>query len=407
MGTLTWILSAVVVVYFIHLIADLLNRSRLRLRVPEAFQDIITEEDYNRQREYLRDRMTFGMALSLLTVSASVALALSGAFGWLDSTIRVWQLSEFCTSLTYFGVLYLGNTIAMVPFSAYSTFVIEERYGFNRTTARTFFLDLIKQLVLGAVIGGAVVSVVLWLFSAAGPSAWLYCWAVIALLQLLLTYIAPVVIFPLFNTYSPLPDGELRAAIEEYASKVNFPFEDIYVCDASKRSSKGNAFFVGFGKLRRIALYDTLIEELSIEEIVAIFAHEVGHCRRRHVPALSALSTGLLGLQLWIFSSALQMPWLTEAFGFSQHSLHAAIIAFGYLYVPLAAMLSSVSLWLSRVFEFQADAFAAETASADALASALKTLGKQNYAHLSPHPLAVALEQSHPPLKQRIETLYN
>ncbi|SCA63756.1 CAAX prenyl protease 1 homolog [Chlamydiales bacterium SCGC AG-110-P3] len=400
-----WILIAVASVYSLHLAADLLNRRRLVLPLPDAFRNLITEHDYDRQRAYCHDRITFGIALSLTTVIAVLGLAGCGVFAWLDSSIREWHFPEAATSLIFFGVLYVAHVVFTLPFSAYSTFVIEERYGFNRTTFKTFVLDIIKKLLLGSVIGSIILMTVLWFFNIAGNDAWLYCWGAIATLQVSLTYIAPIVIFPLFNTYSSLPSGELRNAIETYAGAQQFPYKDIYVCDASKRSSKGNAFFVGFGKLRRIALYDTLIKQLSVDEIVAIFAHEVGHYRRHHVPILTALSMTVLALQLWIFSSIVQMEYMTQAFGFSHHSLHATILVFGYLYIPLDTMLSVVGLWISRCFEFQADAFAANTSSATVLVSALKILGKQNYIHLSPHPLAVVMEHSHPPITQRIKAL--
>jgi STE24 endopeptidase len=293
-----------------------------------------------------------------------------------------------------------------MPFGIYSTFVIEERFGFNKTTPGTFAMDRVKGILLSVLIGAPLLAGIIAFFEYGGPWAWVYAWLAVTAFSLIMQYVAPTWIMPLFNKFEPLEDSELRQSIEKYAESVNFPLQGVYVMDGSKRSSKSNAFFTGFGKNKRIALFDTLIEKHTTDELVAVLAHEIGHYKKKHIiknMAISVLHTGIMFALLSVF---LQVPALFEAFYMDQMSVYAGLLFFGLLYSPIETILGVGMQVLSRKHEFEADHFAATTIEKrEAMINALKKLSKDNLSNLTPHPFYVFLNYSHPPVLQRVEAM--
>lgn len=293
-----------------------------------------------------------------------------------------------------------------MPFSIYSTFVIEERFGFNKTTVKTFVMDIAKGLLLSILLGAPLLALVIAFFEFGGTWAWLYAWLGVTAFSLIMQYIAPTWIMPIFNKFEPLEEGELRTAIETYAESVDFPLQDVFVMDGSKRSSKSNAFFTGFGKNKRIALFDTLIENHTTDELVAVLAHEIGHYKKNHITknmAISIVSTGVMFALLSVF---LQVPALFDAFYMDQMSVYAGLLFFGLLYSPIETILGIVMQVLSRKHEYEADEFAARTIEkSEEMVNVLKKLSKDNLSNLTPHPFYVFLNYSHPPVLQRIRAI--
>jgi STE24 endopeptidase len=323
-----------------------------------------------------------------------------------DSIANAHASGPLLTALLYFLVLGALDQIIEIPFSWYHTFVLEQRFGFNRSTLGTFFGDLLKGWVLGLVLGGLLGGAVVWFFLYGGALAWLWAWVAFTAFQLVLTFLAPVLLMPLFNKFEPLPEGDLKSAIEAFARKVDFRLQGIFTMDGSKRSSKANAFFTGFGRFRRIVLFDTLVQQQTVPELVAVLAHEVGHFKRKHILKSIALSVGTSFLMFWLFSRILASPSLASDFGFSHPSLEAAFTIVFWLYTPFSLLTSLFAHSLSRKFEFEADAFAREkTGDAPSLASALKKLSVESLSNLNPHPWKVFLDYSHPPVTQRLKAL--
>ena len=324
----------------------------------------------------------------------------------MDQLARQFGFGTIVTGLIFTGLLVLLRGALTLPFSLYDTFVLEEKYGFNKTTIRTFIADLLKGSVLGVLIGAPIFSLIIYFFEKAGPLGWLYSWAGFTVLQLLLTFLAPAFILPLFNKFDPLAEGELRSEIERFATAQDFQLHGIFKMDSSKRSTKSNAFFTGFGRFRRLVLFDTLIEKHSREELVAVLAHEIGHFKRNHIQksmGLSILTTGLIFFTLGLF---LNNPDLFAAFGMKDLSVYASLIFVGFLYGPLLRVVSIFGNWMSRKFEFEADAYAVRAyGHSDALVSALKKLSMDNLSNLTPHRLKVILEYTHPPILLRIQAL--
>jgi STE24 endopeptidase len=326
--------------------------------------------------------------------------------GWLDAGVRSLGLGEMLTGLVFIGALALAQGVLALPFGIYGTFVIETRFGFNTTTPRVFVMDRLKGVILGTVLGGGLLWAVLYAYSSLGQLAWLASWLVITVVTVVLLVVAPVWILPLFNRFTPLADGELRRAIEAFAKKQGFHLSGVFAMDGSKRSTKANAFFTGLGRNKRISLYDTLIDRMSVGEVVAVLAHEVGHSKLGHICIGFVLATAKMGLVLFVLQVFLGSAGLQEAFGVSKSSAHVGLALFGLAYQPLALLLGVVANAVSRRFEFQADAYAkAATGEPGALVSALKTLSLANLSNLTPHPLMVWLQYSHPPVLERIQRL--
>ena len=335
-----------------------------------------------------------------------LAVILAGGFNWLDLWVRALGLSPLLTGLVYVAAVGLAGSLAGLPFEAYHTFVLENRFGFNTTSLKTFVADRLKGLVLTAVLGGPLLAGVLYFFSRAGDAAWLWCWGLSTLFILGVTYVAPTWILPLFNTFTPLEQGDLRTAIEDYARRADFELDGIFVMDGSRRSTKGNAFFTGLGKRKRIALFDTLIREQTTEEIVAVLAHEVGHAKCGHIRKGLAMGVLRTGVIFFLMSLFLDSPGLFAAFGMEHLSTYAGLVFFVLLYTPLSLALTVAGNWISRRNEFEADAFSARTTgNASAMVSALKKLSANNLSNLTPHPLSVWLEYGHPPVAERVRAL--
>ncbi len=386
---------------------ELLNlRHAQREGLPKEFIGFCDEEKYRQSQSYLVDQTRFGLWKTLFSIPATIAFFYFGGFQWLDTWVRNFQFSEVLTGVLFVFALGALSWIAGLPFSLYRTFVLEEKYGFNKTTAKTFMGDTLKGLVLSALIGAPILALVFWFFSSAGSLAWLYVWMAITVIQIFLMFLAPVVIMPIFNTFIPMGDGALKQAIEQYARSQNFQLQGIFTMDGSKRSSKANAFFTGFGKFRRIVLFDTLIKNHTVPELVAVMAHEVGHFKRKHVLKFMGISIFSVALMLYVFSLGINSDWLFSAFQVREKSVYASLVFLAFLYSPISTFLGLFTSALSRKFEYEADAYArVTTGGPQELILALKKLSVDNLSNLNPHPWKVFLEYSHPPVLQRIRAL--
>jgi len=400
------ILVAIVVDFVLEIISNRLNLKSLTKKLPDEFEDVYDEDTYAKSQEYTRTRTKFGFITGTFNLLLLLGFWFSGGFNWLDQWARGFDYGVIGTGLIFIGSLVIAKSIISLPFSLYSTFVIEERFGFNKTDAKTFIADRLKGLALSVLIGGPLLAGIIAFFEYGGAWAWLYAWLAVTAFSLVMQYVAPTWIMPLFNKFEPLEDGELRQAIESYADKVDFPLQGIYVMDGSKRSSKSNAFFTGFGKNKRIALFDTLIENHTTEELVAVLAHEIGHYKKKHIVknmTISILHTGIMFVLLSIF---LQVPALFDAFFMDQMSVYAGLLFFGLLYSPVETILGIFMQMMSRTHEYEADNFAASTIEKpEEMVNVLKKLSKDNLSNLTPHPFYVFLNYSHPPALKRIEAI--
>jgi len=399
------ILATLCIDFVLNLVADIYNLKSLDRGLPEEFEDVYDEETYEKSQAYTKVKTKFGILTSAFNLSLLLFFWMAGGFNWLDQIVRGWELGSIWTGLAYIGLLLLGRSLFSLPFSAYSTFVIEEEFGFNQTTLKTFILDLLKGFGLAIVLGGPLLAGILAFFTYVDQYAWLYAWGVVTLFTLFIQFVAPTWIMPIFNKFEPLEDDELRQKIRDYANKVNFALEGVYMMDGSKRSSKSNAFFTGFGKNKRIALYDTLINNHTDEELVAVLAHEIGHYKRKHIIKNMAISIVQTGIMFFLLSIFLNSSGLYDAFFMEQSSVYAGLIFFGMLYAPIDLILSIFMQILSRKYEFEADDFASTTFKKEPMVAALKKLSKDNLSNLTPHPFYVFLNYSHPPVLQRIKAI--
>ena len=400
------ILVAIVGEYALSALSSVLNLRALSPALPAEFGGVFEGERYARSQEYTRTRTRFGLVRGAVSLAVVLAWWQAGGFEWLDQLLRGLGYGSIVTGLLYIGALGLASTVLGLPFRLYSTFVIEQRFGFNRTTPATFATDLAKSLALTLVLGGLLLGAVLVFFEWTGALAWLWCWLAATVFLLVFQFVAPTWIMPLFNTFTPLESGALRDAILDYARRADFPVRDIFVVDGSRRSSKANAFFTGIGRNKRIGLFDTLVRDYGVGELVAVVAHEVGHYKKGHVTQGLALQIGYLGALFFILSLVLRQEGLFEAFYMSEMSIYAGLVFFGLLFTPVELLLSLLVNAVSRKNEFQADAFAAgTTGSGGPLIAALKKLSADSLTNLTPHPLHVFLHYSHPPVLQRIEAL--
>ena len=400
------ILLTLIAGYILDLYINLLNLKCLQSGLPQEFQDIYDADRYGKSQLYTRVNTRFGFLTAGTSLAVTLIFWFSGGFNYLDLLIRGFNLPVIWNGLIYIGTLLVLRGILSLPFSIYSTFVIEARFGFNKTTVRTFILDLVKVLLLGIALGGPMLAGILYFFQYAGPLAWIYCWLAVTLFGLIIQFIAPTWIMPLFNKFAPLAEGELREAIMAYAQKVQYSLRDIFIMDGSKRSTKSNAFFTGFGKNKRIALFDTLVQKHTVTELVAVLAHEIGHYKKKHI--LKSMLIGILhtGLMFYLLSIFLSHRGLFDAFYMQNMSSYAGLLFFGMLYAPLEMILAIFLNMFSRRNEFQADRFAVETTGQSAaMINALKKLSVDNLSNLTPHPLYVFLNYSHPPVLQRIRRL--
>ena len=400
------ILATIVLDFILDLITNQLNLKALKKQVPKEFEEVYDADTYAKSQEYTKVQTRFGYLTGTFDLILLLVFWFSGGFNWLDQIVRSFGFGELVTGLFFMVILMIAKSILSLPFSIYSTFVIEERFGFNKTTPKTFVMDMVKGLLLGAVIGLPLLAGILAFFMYTGEWAWLYAWIAVTVFTLAMQYIAPTWIMPLFNKFTPLEEGELRTAIEDYTEKVDFPLQGLFVIDGSKRSSKSNAFFTGFGKNKRVALYDTLIENHTVPELVAVLAHEIGHFKKKHIIKGMITSVVHSAVLFFLLSIFLNQQGLFDAFYMEEMSVYAGLIFFGMLYAPIEMILSVFMQMSSRKHEFEADAYAAETTGQpEDMVSTLKKLAKDNLSNLTPHPWYVFLNYSHPPVMQRIEAI--
>jgi STE24 endopeptidase len=407
MNWIAWIiLIALIVDYLLNLIADIVNLKQISPEVPEPFHNFYDADRYARSQEYLRTNTRFEWWVSSLDLIIILIFWFGHGFSYLDDWVRTFKFGSIGSGLIYVSVLGLIKLILSLPFSIYSTFVIEEKFGFNKTSVKTFVLDMVKSLILSILLGAPLLAGILYLFEATGDNAWWYCWSVVTLFVLIIQFIAPTWIMPLFNKFTPLEAGELKNMIMDYAQSIQFSLQNIYIIDGSKRTNKSNAFFTGFGKNKRIALYDTLVNQLSNDELLGVLAHEMGHYKKMHIWMNMFIGIFYSGVMFYLLSIFISYDGLFDAFFMSHSSVYAGMIFFGMLLTPIDFFLGLLLQCLSRYNEYQADQFANKTTkNPNSLISALKKLSVQNLSNLTPHPLYVFLNYSHPPVLQRIKRL--
>jgi STE24 endopeptidase len=400
------ILFVIVTEFFLTTLADFLNLRALSKEVPPALRTIYDAGQYWKSQNYLRVNTYFDGVHAVFNLGITLMFWFGKGFPLLDSGLREMNRGPLLTGLLFIGSLAFIKMLIDLPFSLYHTFVIEEKFGFNKTTPQTFFLDRLKGLGLALLLGTPLLTGILAFFEYTGHTAWLYCWAVVVMFMLLVQFIAPTWIMPLFNKFTPIEPGQLKTAILSYAQRIGFSLENVFVMDGSKRSSKSNAFFTGFGKHRRIVLFDTLISHTGVSELVAVLAHEMGHYKKHHI--LVSLLIGIIhtGVLFYLLSLFLSIQALFDAFYVSKPSVYAGLIFFSLLYTPIELLMGLLMQLLSRRNEFAADRFAAKTThDPAALISALKKLAAENLSNLTPHPFYVFLNYSHPPLMERLQAL--
>jgi len=405
-GTALLILAALVASHGLAAVAEFLNLRALRPHPPEELLDVLDPAVHRRSAEYTRVRTRHELVEGTFHLTVLLLFWFGGGFNGLDRMVAGWGAGPVWGGTLFLALLLLGRSLLGLPFRIRSTFGIEARFGFNRSTPGTFAADLLKGLLLSAVLGLPLLAGILALFHTLGSGAWLPAWGVLTAFTLLVQWAAPAWILPLFNRFEPLEEGELRERIQAYAREVGFPLRDIYIMDGSRRSTRSNAFFTGIGRNRRIALFDTLVERHTPDELLAVLAHEIGHYREGHIPRGTALGILHTGLLLFLLSLALEVPALHQAFGMDRITVHGGLVFFAILYSPVELLLGAGLNALSRRHEFQADAFAARTTgNAGALVDALKKLSRDNLSNPTPHPFYVALNHSHPPVVERIRAL--
>ena len=407
MNTIAFIiLIAIIFDFTINGVADYLNLKMLRSDLPQPFQGIYDPDRYRKSQQYLKVNTRFGWISGIFNVVVILLFWFGKGFPLLDEWVRSFNYGPIITGLVYMGILILIKALLSLPFSIYATFVIEERFGFNQTTWSTFVLDLAKGTLLAVLLGTPLLAGFLLFFEYTGPNAWWYCWIAVTIYMLGVQFVAPTWIMPLFNKFTPLEEGELKSSILSYAGSIKFPIENVYVMDGSRRSSKSNAFFTGFGKHRRIVLFDTLIKQHTTGELLAVLAHEMGHYKKKHIIQSMILGILQMGIMLYLLSLFISYQGLFDAFFMPHKSVYAGLIFFGMLYSPLGFFIGIFMQMLSRKNEIAADRFSVETThDPDSMAEALKKLSVNNLSNLIPHPLYVFLNYSHPPVLQRIQAI--
>jgi STE24 endopeptidase len=399
------ILSLVLVSYVFDTVLSWLNLKSQPADLPDSVAAFYDRAKYRRSQQYHKHLTRFSFLTSAFSFLLSIGMLYFGGFGWLDQILRPYIQNDILLALAFFGILTLASDIITIPFQWYSTFVIEEQYGFNKTTIKTFITDKLKAYALGAVIGGGLISLLIWLVQRIGPDFWILFSLLAAIIILLVNMFYTTLFLPLFNKLTPLQDGELKTAIENFSKKINFPLDNIFVIDGSKRSNKANAFFSGIGKKKKIVLYDTLITNHTTDELVAVLAHEVGHFKKKHIIQGYILSVIQVVFTLFVLSRMVFNENVSHALGGSQLAIHLNLLAFGILFSPISGLTGLFMSMYSRKNEFEADAYAKETFSGTALANALKKLSVDNLSDLYPHPLYVFFHYSHPPLLKRLERI--
>ncbi len=403
---LFWIIIGILILDFLfEKYLDYLNTTKWSDIIPDEVKGIYDEEKYKKQQAYQKENHRFGLLTSSFSMVITLGMFLFYGFALVDGWAWSFTGNAILAALIFFGIIMFASDIITTPFDIYDTFKIEEKYGFNKTTPKTFIFDKIKGWLIGALIGGGLLALIIFIYQKTGNMFWLYAWVVVSAFSIFMAMFYSNLIVPLFNKQTPLEEGELRDAISTFSKKVGFKLDNIFVIDGSKRSTKANAYFTGLGAKKRIVLYDTLINDLSTEELVAVLAHEIGHNKKKHV--VQGLLIGLLqtGVVLFIFGLLINNPSLSQALGVEQPNFHIGLVAFGVLYSPISFFTGIFMNMLSRKNEYQADRFAAENYNPEALAGALKKLSINNLSNLTPHPTYVFFHYSHPTLMQRLSYL--
>ncbi|MBS1765327.1 MAG: M48 family metallopeptidase [Bacteroidetes bacterium] len=401
-----WILAAILLLnYLLNTMLTLLNLSNLSEKPPKGLEDLYDKEKYQKSQQYEKDKSRFSLISDSFSFVVSFLFLVVGGYAWLDEWTHTVTTDVMWATLLFFGMLALVSDLISIPFSLYSVFIIEERYGFNRMTIGTFISDKIKGYLLGGMLGGSLLAMFVLFYQITGTSFWIYMLIVFSVFIIIMNAFYASWILPLFNKLTPLPQGEVRDAIESYCRKNNFELSNLYVMDGSKRSAKANAFFSGLGRKKKIVLFDTLVNNYSKDELVAVLAHEVGHYKKKHTLWSLLLSILQMTLMLYLLSFFINNKLFSEALGSVDYSLALSLIAFVLLYTPLSIITGILMNMFSRKNEFEADAFAGSTFHAEALISALKKLSSDSLSNLSPHPWYVFFYYSHPPLAQRVGAL--
>ena len=391
--------------YLFERLLEVLDLRNLSNTLPKPFQGVYEAEKYRKSQEYTRENTRFGFYTSTFSMILILLMLFLSGFALIDRWAGNITGSPLLIPLVFFGILGLAFDLLNTPFSLYDTFIIEEKYGFNKMNLKIFIGDKLKSWLLGAVIGGGLLLLIVWFYQLTGKLFWIYAWGLVTVFMIFMTLFYSSLIVPLFNKQTPLEEGSLRKEIEEFCNKVDFKLDNVFVIDGSKRSTKSNAYFSGLGKKKRIVLYDTLIKDLSEEEIIAVLAHEVGHYKKKHTRTGLILSVLQTGLTLYILSLFINSEVLSAALGVQHAAFHINLIAFGLLYSPISMLLGLGMNVISRKNEYEADAFAKENYNGPSLASALKMLTVKNLGNLQPHPLSVFFHYSHPTVLQRLEKL--
>ena len=403
-GYLIFILAVIVVSFILDLIIELLNVKNISQQLPVEFKEIYDNERYEKSQLYLRENTIVGLINKTFFTLIVLIFILTGGFNYIDKIARGFGFGPIITGVIFTGILVFAFQILELPFDIYDTFVIEEKFGFNKITIKTYIVDIIKSLILMIIVGGFVYSSILWFFGKFETWAWLFCWIALMVFQLFLNFIAPVVIMPIFNKFVPLENGELKSTVENYAHSQKFKMKGLFKMDGSKRSTKSNAYFTGFGKFRRIVLFDTLIEKHTVKELVSILAHEMGHFKKKHIYKTMIIGIFTSGILFFLLSLFINNAGLFAAFKMENESIYASLVFFGFLYTPVMEIISLYGNCLSRKHEYEADAFAVNTVKEpEAMISALKKLSADNLSNLTPHPLMVFLKYTHPPVLERIK----
>ena len=404
--TILYIIVAIATLsYLFDQLLDYINLKAQRTDIPDDVASFYDRSKYVKSLDYHKELTRFSFITAAFSFLLSMAMLLGGGFGWLDGFLRGYMENDILLALVFFGILMLASDLLTLPFQFYSTFVIEEKYGFNKTTLKTFMVDKVKGYFLAAIIGAPLLAVLIYLIQSIGPNFWIWFALIASAFILFMNMFYTTLILPLFNKLTPLPEGELKSAIQNFVSRVNFSLDNIFVIDGSKRSSKANAFFAGIGRKKKIVLYDTLIQKHTTEELVAVLAHEVGHFKKKHIIWGLVFSILQIFFTMFILSLMVYNKDLSLSMGGSELSIHLNLIAFSILFAPISGITGLFMSMYSRKNEFEADAYARETFGGRALAEALKKLSVDSLSNLYPHPWYVFFHYSHPPLLKRLEAI--
>lgn len=407
-NTLYWTIIVIVVAEFaFDCVLRYLNIKASMQPIPKELEGLYDEETYKKQQAYTGERRRVSLLGSVLNTCITLGIFAFGGFALFDGWVREVTSYPVLMAILYMLIFNVIGMIVDVPFSYYNTFTIETKYGFNRMTKKLFWTDLLKGTALSIVITSIIIGAVVWIYGMIPQWFWLVAWAVIGCFQLFMQYIYTDFIVPMFNKLSPLEDGELRSAIEDFAKKTNFSLENIYMQDSSKRSTHGNAYFSGWGKRKKVVIYDTLTEQLSTEQIVAVLAHEIGHQKHGHMTKMVVMMLSMMLLTLWLFSLVIDSKEVAMAAGCEMPSFHINIMVFSMLFTPISMLTDMFTAIISRRHEWEADEFARVYGQGEGISEALKKMSKHSLANLTPHPLVVFMEYSHPTLLDRVKHLEN